>query len=242
MVAGLLSGCGYFMGDDLYPARESNPKGFFEAPEINGINEDLLATVVPGRPPALGWCFRHRPRRGQRWLADVPVGTKFSPNAELESRISELATREPYCFKDPRFSYTLDVWRPYLKDVLYLCVFRDPASTAASILKECATMPYLRDLKMDRTRCLLVWTLVYRHILETHRAQGDWMFVHFDQVVTGEALDEIEKRLDAKVDRGFPDGRLKRSTSTEIASQEALEIYAQLCRLARYETVRGPAR
>jgi len=29
MVAGTLAKSGYFMGDNLYPARESNPKGFF---------------------------------------------------------------------------------------------------------------------------------------------------------------------------------------------------------------------
>jgi hypothetical protein len=39
MVAGALAKAGYFMGDRLYPARDANPLGFFEAPEINSINE-----------------------------------------------------------------------------------------------------------------------------------------------------------------------------------------------------------
>ena len=35
------------MGDSLWPEDEANPKGQFEDREINGINEDLLAEVVP---------------------------------------------------------------------------------------------------------------------------------------------------------------------------------------------------
>jgi len=77
MVAGTLAKAGYFMGDHLYPGRESNPKGFFEDPEINGINEALLAQIVPKRPRLFGrWLFRSRPLQWQRWLGRVPVGKK----------------------------------------------------------------------------------------------------------------------------------------------------------------------
>jgi Uncharacterized protein conserved in bacteria len=47
MVAGTLASAGYFIGDNLYPRLASNPKGFFEDPEINAINEDLLARILP---------------------------------------------------------------------------------------------------------------------------------------------------------------------------------------------------
>ncbi|NIM13858.1 MAG: sulfotransferase family protein, partial [Candidatus Aminicenantes bacterium] len=39
MIAGILHKAGYFMGDNLYPPRSANPKGFFENWEINEINE-----------------------------------------------------------------------------------------------------------------------------------------------------------------------------------------------------------
>ena len=57
MLAGCLSTSGYFMGDNLYKKRESNPKGFFENKEINTINEDILSLVTKNRPPILGRFF-----------------------------------------------------------------------------------------------------------------------------------------------------------------------------------------
>ncbi|MDX1388819.1 MAG: hypothetical protein R3344_06490, partial [Acidobacteriota bacterium] len=74
MVAGTLAGAGYFMGEKLWDATPANPKGFFEDQEINAINEDLIAQVLPARPAVLGrWLYRDRPTRLQRWLARVPV-------------------------------------------------------------------------------------------------------------------------------------------------------------------------
>ena len=90
MVAGTLSKAGYFMGERLYKPRESNPKGFFEDPEINGINEALIAKVVPHRPPLIGkWLFHERPIEGQRWLAHVPLDIKFPTPARIIKRIQK---------------------------------------------------------------------------------------------------------------------------------------------------------
>ena len=184
MVAGTLARCGYFMGERLYEPRESNPKGFFESPDINGINESILAAVLPSRPPVIGrWFFRDRPVRRQRWLARVPLGTCMPSPVSIDSRIARLVAREPYCFKDPRFCYTLSVWRPFLKNVVFVCVFRDPATTAASIMKECVEAPYLLDLSMTSSIAIEVWTLMYQHILRVHRNEGEWVFVHFDQML-----------------------------------------------------------
>ena len=98
MVAGTLGRCGYFMGERLYAGRPSNPKGFFESPDINGINETLLAKVLPRRPPVIGrWFFRDRPVRTQRWLARVPLGTHMPSVATVESRITRLVAREVRC-------------------------------------------------------------------------------------------------------------------------------------------------
>lgn len=236
MVAGTLWDCGYFMGDHLYKPREANPKGFFESPDINGLNEDLLAKVLPKRPPLLGCCFfRDRPKRQQRWLARVPLETAWPPLPKIEKRINSLVSRQPFCFKDPRFCYTLPIWRPYLKNTAYLCVFRHPAVTAESILKECATAPYLRSLRMDFVTAVDVWRHMYDHILQKHRQEGDWLFVHFDQVITGDALGRIETLLDIKVNASFPDAKLRRSTSDQKMDDDVNDIYHKLCDLANFE-------
>jgi len=240
MIAGTLSKSGYFMGERLYPPRESNPKGFFEDPEINGINEALLAQVTPKRPPLIGqWFFRDRPTFGERWLARIPLGTKIPVPPNIGERIRRATRREPYCYKDPRFSYTLSAWRPYLKNTVFICVFRNPASTVASILKECQTAKYLKNFKITRDQALEVWKLMYSHILRIHKSEGEWLFLHYNQVLTGEGLDAIEAFLEAPVDRSFPDPRLRRSVSTDPVPEDILDIYAELCRLANYNGVRS---
>jgi len=235
MVAGALAKAGYYMGDCLYPARESNPKGYFEDPEINGINESLLAPVIPKRPPVLGrWFFRDRPVAGQMWLARVPLGTSITSRPEITQRIRKVTSSEPYCFKDPRFSYTLPAWRALLINTVFVCVFRDPASTAESILKECKDSPVLQSFAISRAQAFEVWTLMYRHILDLHRYEGNWLFVHYDQILHGEGLARLEAFVDAPVDRSFPDASLYRSFSHSSVPEVTLQIYRCLCDLARY--------
>jgi len=236
MVAGTLAKAGYFMGDRLYPGRESNPKGFFEDPEINGINEALLAQVVPKRPRFIGkWFFRNRPMREQRWLARVPVGTELPCPSAIAKRIQKQVQQEPYCFKDPRFCYTLPAWRPFLKNTVFVCVFRDPSITVQSILKECKYAAYLRSFSITFAQALEVWTLMYRHILEIHRQEGEWLFLNYNQVLNGEGLDRLKAFTGASVDCSFPDPSLHRTFSNYRVSEEIREIYQQLCKLAEYE-------
>jgi hypothetical protein len=235
MIAGTLASAGYFMGDDLYPARESNPKGFFEDPVINGINEEILEQLkFECTHPNSGYFENYPLTYGQRWLARVPVSTRIpSPGSAIE-KIREVTRRVPFCFKDPRFSYTLPVWRPYLKNTVFLCIFRDPAATAASIIKECKDMEYLQSVVIDFNIAIEVWTLMYRHILETHRHEGEWLFVHYNQVLSGEILDKLNIFTGATVDRSFPEKSLLRSVSNSQIPESTRLIYQELCNIAGY--------
>lgn len=236
MLAGVLAQAGFFMGDELLEPRESNPKGFFESFTINQLNEDLIGQVLPARPPVLGrWWFKDRPLHGQRWLARVPVGTQMPCSRRDADRIAAQVTRPPFCFKDPRFSYTLPAWRPFLQDTVFLCVFRDPMVTAASIVKECVDMKFLHTLAMDMEIAVEVWTLMYEHILQHQQAGGDWLFLHYDQVLHGDGLDRIEKLVEAPIDRSFPDAKLRRSTAREPTPPASESLYARLCACAGHE-------
>lgn len=235
MVAGTLSRAGYFMGDRLYPATVSNPKGYFEDPEINDINEELIAPLIPKRPRFMGnWLFRDRLSYGQRWLARLQLGTHVPTPPEIGRRIQALVQREPFCFKDPRFSYTLPVWRPYLKDTVFLCVFRQPTVTAASILKDCKDARYLRNLSITFGQALEVWRLTYLHILEAHMKEGEWLFLHYDQMFNHEGLNRIKELTGAEIDCAFPDAHLRRSASDRPTPLSSLDIYKRLCNLASY--------
>jgi Sulfotransferase family len=241
MVAGTLRNAGYFMGHDLLEpvgdASASNPRGFFEDFEINNINEQILAQVTPRRPPLIGrWLFRNRPGYMQRWLARIPIRTKLSCTPELGQRIASLTKRQPFCFKDPRFSYTLPCWLPYLDDTRYIVVFRDPTATAVSIETECRVRHYLRDLAITRGEILETWALMYSHVLHfTESLPGPWLFLHYDQVLQGDGLDRLEAFSGALVDRSFPERALRRSAPTaERASRELSRLYRRLCTLAEY--------
>jgi hypothetical protein len=225
LLAGTLRQAGYYMGEHLIPADAANPRGYFEDDEINAINEALLAQVTLPR------C---RPVHGWRWLASVPVATQLSCSPDIARRIESQTARAPFCFKDPRFCHTLPVWRPFLSDVVFLCVFREPARTAHSIVKECRTAAYLEGLPMDFSSAVEVWTLMYRHILEVHRQAGEWLFFHYEQLLDGAALSRLEKALGVMPDRCFPDPTLKRSPAEGDVEAAAQKVYAQLCELAHY--------
>ena len=233
LVAGSLSDAGYYMGSRLYPGSESNPKGYFESDEINRINEDLIAQVDPKRPRFWGrWFFRSRPLAGQRWLSRLSLGTSMAADAGIRQRIQDVTSKVPFCFKDPRFSYTLPVWRPYLKDAVFVCVFRDPAETAFSILTECRRVPYLRTLSMNFKTALEVWYLNYRHILDIHRREGEWLFVHYHQMLEREGLERLRQFLGAAVDPSFPDARLNRSRAHALLLPHVRKTYQELLALS----------
>lgn len=243
MLAGILHQAGYFMGEAFHPPRDSNPKGFFEWPAINRINESLLAPL--GRSP-----LRHRlikavlkkntvenPGPSQRWLMVPPAGADVGPvPSRTEAAIRSVLGKAPYAFKDPRFSFTLPAWRPFLEpDAVFLCVFRDPAATVASILKECRGQDYLANLYITRRDAYRVWTAVYRSVLDhLDPAFGRFLYVHYDQIADGSALPRLEEALQAGLTQDSVDPQLRRSRSRGRAPRAARELYARICRLAGY--------
>lgn len=228
------------MGNSLWEAREANPRGFFEDREINEINEDLLESVMPGRPQIFGRSFfRSRPVKWQRWLACLPLDVQIMVPDPLGERIGRMVEHQPYCFKDPRFSYTLPAWRPYLTNTVFLCVFRDPATTATSIVKECREVPHLAHkntgIRMSFRRALEIWASMYQAILWKHSKEGSWLFLHYNQVLQEEGLDRIEEFTCAKIDRAFPTSTLSRSTSVATVPLRYENIYRELCEVAGFQ-------
>lgn len=236
MVAGCLAKAGYYMGAELYAPNSGNPKGLFEDREINAINEALLRTVTPLRIPLLGrWLHPDRPGRWQRWLARVPEGLELSMTPRLERRIRRQVGHEPYCFKDPRFSYTLPAWQPNLRNEVYVCVFRHPASTIESIVKESRRAPHLVGLVLSRDHAADVWRSMYRRIIKMAEGDARFLFVHFNQVLEGSGLEAIRKHTGAQVDPAFPEPQLRRSAGTDEVTPDLVYLYQQLCGLSGFE-------
>ena len=239
LTAGMLAEAGYFMGEQLYPADEGNPRGYFEDPVINGINEGLLAQLLPAPRPTLNDKLLRRPRpRAQwdRWLAELPPDEAIPCTPRFAERIQPQVLRRPFCFKDPRFCYTLGVWRRFAPDAATLCVFRNPDTTAASMVKQAERYARLPGGKpVDHQQALRIWRSMYGYALDVHYPSGgDWLFVHYEQLLAGTAYDAIERLLDTRVDREFADTGLRRSTAPSAADSEVAQLYRRLCEYAGF--------
>jgi len=250
MLAGTLAHSGYFIGTDYLSPRDSNPKGFFEGREINAINEQILKSSLPfgqrlqqpvlrmARILGLPWqSAQALHSRGEAWLMPVPLSATIRGNATIETQISAITAQAPFCFKDPRFSYTLPVWRPHLdlERTVFLCIFRHPAETAVSIAKECRIQPYLHGIHIPTDGLLELWRLMYGHILERQRKHGRWMFIHYAQLFDRAFLPRLAEFTGARVDTDFPDAALHRSRPEIQLDTETRSMYAELCGLARFD-------
>jgi hypothetical protein len=232
MVAGLFRNAGFFMGRQLRPPRDSNPKGFFEDGAVNRLNEDMLAGALPQRDGSRrsDYCW-DIPLRGQRWLSRIGSDRTITPTEQQIDAIRAIAINKPFCLKDPRFCYTLHLWRPYANKPKFICVFREPSAFVASVFKECLTMPYLHNLAISVHQLFEVWLSMYRHVLERHSTIGDWLFVEYESVVSGEHVARLSDFTGIEIDKAFIDPRLNRSKSdlAEVSlPQEVADILAKL--------------
>jgi len=244
MLAGILHQAGYFLGDRLHEPRASNPRGFFEWYKINRINEEILSPY--GKENLIlrlkkRWLNKvnttHHPGKDQRWLLALPLGVDVvSADPDVEKEIVRVVRREPFCYKDPRFSYTLAVWRRHLPaGTVSICVFREPDVTVESIIKECRDREYLADLSIDRRSAYRVWVDIYSHILFKHATPDeDFMFVHYNQIFEGTAIPLLSQALGVQLEGNFIDRALKRTAPAGGVPGRVREIYGMLCRRAGY--------
>jgi hypothetical protein len=228
------------MGRELYPADDGNPKGYFEDREVNAINEGLLAQLIPGPRRSFGGKLLRRPRPVApwfRWLAELRPDQYLSCPPKLLERIRAQTAHRPFCFKDPRFSYTLGAWRRFAPEAAMICVFRHPEAAAASMVAEAARDGLLVDgAAVDYARALRIWRAAYTYTIEVqHPIGGDWLFVHYEQLMAGTAFAAIERLLGVTVRRDFADAALRRSIAHAAVPPELESTYRRLCELAAFD-------
>lgn len=228
LAAGLLARAGYSCGEDLLPPDDGGPTGFFESRAVNAINEELLA---PHDGELLDRDGYSRPLRdGERWLAVLPPDAEPTAPSELGAAMAEALPASPYCCKDPRFAYTLEAWRPLFAGALFVCVFRHPLATARSIAREVR----YGDLSVDTATALDIWMAVNSRILNRLRHQGEWLFVHYGQLLDGSGVKRLARALDAPLDLTFADRSLSRSTAERELPAGTAAAYEELCASAGY--------
>ena len=195
LTAGLLVSAGYDPGARLLPPDDANPRGFFEDRGVNDVNEELL-------PP------------------DVVVPER----PQLAPAMRATLSGSPWCRKDPRFAFTLDAWCPLFHGALRVCVFRDPADAAASLLAHTAN----GTLGLTHATALDLWHATYRRILDRHANHDDWLFLGYEQLLDGAGLARLSAAVHVPLDRGFVDRALNRTTADRDVPTPVAAAHAEL--------------
>jgi hypothetical protein len=193
MTAGLFRESGAYMGERFHAPRESNRFGFFEDQQINAINDEILLRMLRGRWPHRVWrrfapaIYRHP---NALWLAAPRTVRAVDASPELREAMRKHLARTPYCLKDPRFGFTLPTWRRELPPTRFLVVFRDPDSTVDSQLREAHEVA--RPLPLTPAWAYKAWDRMYRRLLDDLSREGEWLFVRYEQIATGDAFPALE--------------------------------------------------
>ena len=238
---------GVFYGYDILEPSGGNQTGYYECEVVNTINNILLRQLtgvslldhLPQWPARLFERFLPWTHRDVRslWLARP----RRQPTRELSYDIAHLIGRmsrhQPFCFKDPRFGFTLPLWQPYLPpDVRYLVVFRDPADAIASILRDAKESYDDRPLAVTEQWAVEHWKLIYQCILSQRRVEeSQWMFLNFNDVLTEECQAALTVFVGAKPDTEQLEpariGRHRARAGNE--GDDCRTLYDELCNLAR---------
>jgi len=234
LTAGLFRNSGLFMGRRLHAPSPENPTGYFEDANINRLNNRIISRYVPSKGILHdGISYQcDSPGTGNGWLARIPLQRAVEATAEEEAEIRSWL-QSPFCLKDTRFCYLLHLWRRHAPDAHMICVFRPPHVAAASILHSCFTRAGLADHAISVKQAFEIWTLMYTHVLRRHAQTGDWLFVQYADIISGRALDAIEKFAGSPVDRHFACSALNRTQPPFEAPESALSIFAELQERAR---------
>ena len=149
--------------DDLLPANEFNPGGYWESRRLADLNDALLA-----RWSATWWTPPSE-------VGAAMLGGLDDARAGATAAFEAVFGREPgWVWKDPRLTVLLPFWAPALPAVPILVPFREPAAVAASITARDGLTPEQSRLVWERHTRLLLATLAGRPVLVAeHRSLLD---------------------------------------------------------------------
>lgn len=261
MIAGTLAHPDFHMGTSLVSEDVYNPKGYYESPQVNEVNErmmkpltyefpSLLRRHLKGIGPVLrGVMFPFVTQEGYRMFAYTSEKKKIPPpSSENQASIRKILRERPFLHKDPRFCFTISHWRSFVPDSKVIVVFRDFRKTAKSMMEFVLDRNSSEMFSMTQRQALWIVRGMYERVLACYDDEGGteggarrWLFVHQEQVLDGTAFDRLEAFTERPLNRGFPDPSLTRSTPTQKQlSGPVRKTYRRLCALAGHESKGAP--
>ena len=151
--------------------------------EVVAINEYLLSAAAP-EGGTLG-------RLQQRFLL-TDRGLSFEVEPSLRERMDRAVAGSQPLHADPRFCHTLPAWRASFGEARFVCVFEDPAAAGDETLRTLVRTPEYGGVALDFEGATELWGQMYRRVLDEHSAEGEWLFIHADELETGEGCARLE--------------------------------------------------
>jgi GT2 family glycosyltransferase len=197
MVAHVLKLGGIYFGDDqeLFEPSEENPDGYWEHVRFVGLNDEILAQLGGGweKPPSVPRRFRD----DKRLSGFVTRAKKL---------VREFDGREPWAWKDPRNSLTIDLWAEVVPDLSVVVCLRNPLDVAISLRRR-AMFSYSNSLEL--------WETYYRRLLEA-TAEGNRIVTDYESYFS---------RTRAELKRLFSFAGLPASRSTLDQAAAAVNVH-----------------
>jgi len=122
MLSGILDRLGINMGDDQPGRQLSNPLGHYEDRDLLSLNEYILSQA--------GGSWDNPPPADQIQNQAANLNDKIQKNI-LDKRLAN--QDQPWGWKDPRTSLTINLYLPYLRNPYIIWSNRDPVSISDSL-------------------------------------------------------------------------------------------------------------
>lgn len=219
---------GAYFGEDIMSPSIANPYGYYECHKINRLNNQIIRKIIykKVRFPFKRLSNHLRPSIYDDQRCLMLAAPRHISNVNLSdgiiNEIAKIASQEPLCLKDPRFSVTLPFWRPFFqKNTRFIVTFRDPFRTVDSMLRNAKEI-YTPPLPLDESWGLKVWYRNYYRLLHGFANREDWFFAHDEQIFAGNALPAIEKFVDTKLNTDQINPSIRRSKPEAIQPSDRL--------------------
>lgn len=239
MASALFRDTGTSYGDEIMSSSVSNPYGYYECHKINQLNNRIIQKILRGRLPSkiqkIVRPFQPPVNLDKRAsMLAIPPKSFDIELSEMEVKgITHFANKPSFCYKDPRFSITLPLWKNYFPgDTRYIVVFRDPRRTVDSMIRNSRDI-YNPPLPVDEDWGFRIWRNYYIRLLNEFSDSENWLFV-FDQFLfDGTAVPAIEKFVEVKLNTDQINPSIRRSKPDSISNtnkeyQKCVPLYKTL--------------
>jgi hypothetical protein len=198
VMTSLLQQGGLPIGEQLSPAAEGNPRGFFEDQSFMLLHEAMLQT-------------RGVTHLVDREFAPIPNDAEITQAREL---IFERSMQPFWGWKDPRTCLFLDFWCSLLPDAGYLFIYRNPLDVLLSLMRR--GEPYMAGL-VEALEAWYVYNLRLLTFASTHPKRCLLCNI-------GGALASIERLRDLIAERTGIHLALTVSMSKELFHPDELQL------------------